>query len=50
MNVKNADGKTVCRVDEETQEVIIWRKNCKTIVGFDKNGKAKIKNTKENKN
>ena len=50
MNVKNSDGKTVCRVDEDTQEVIIWKRNCQTVISFDENGKAQIKNTKKKEN
>lgn len=43
--IKNANGKTVCRVDELTQEVEIIRRGCRTVVRFHGDGTMTVTNT-----
>lgn len=43
--IKNVHGKTVCRVDELTQEVEIIRRGCRTLVRFHGDGTMTVTNT-----
>jgi len=46
--VRNSDGRLVCRIDESTDTVIqISIKNCVTLIKLDSNGKVEITNTKK---
>lgn len=45
-NVKNANGKLVCQVDESTQTIEIIHKGFKTLIRFIEKGKIQIINTK----
>jgi len=44
--VRNADGKFVCEIDEATKTVVIVIKGFKTTVRFTADGQAQIVNTK----
>jgi tRNA U55 pseudouridine synthase TruB len=44
--VKNANGKLVCCVDEKTKVVEIVQKGYKTILQFNDDGTATVKNLK----
>ena len=44
--VKNADGKLVCRICEDSGIVEIVRKGCKTLIRFMPGGKVEITNIK----
>ena len=45
-NIKNMDGKLVCKVDEKNGLVEIVYKGCKTMIRFKPDGTVEIANTK----
>lgn len=47
-DVKNLNGKLVCRIDEVAGIVEIVLKNCKTLIYISPAGKIEIANIKEN--
>ena len=44
-DVRNANGKLVCRLDEKAGVVEIVHKGCKTLICFKPDGTAEIVNT-----
>ena len=44
--IKNADGKLVCRMDERAWIIEIVHKGCKTLIRFMPDGTAEVINTK----
>ncbi len=44
--IRNSDGRLVCRIDERTGVVEICIKGCKTVIERDSDGNISIVNTK----
>jgi len=44
-DIKNSNGKLVCRIDEEASIVEIVHKGCKTLIRFNPDGTAEVINT-----
>ena len=45
--VRNSDGRLVCRIDEFGTEIEISIKNCVTLIKLGTNGNVEITNTKK---
>lgn len=46
-DVKNLNGKLVCRIDETKGFIEIAIKDCKTLISLNPNGKIKVVNTRK---
>jgi len=44
--IRNSDGRLVCRVDEATNTIEISVKGCTTLISLTSDGKIKTKNIK----
>lgn len=45
--VRNLNGKLVCRIDEKKSAVEIVHKGCKTVIHFQPDGTAEVLNTEK---
>ena len=44
LDVRNSEGRLVCQLDEETGDVVIEVKGCKTLIRYKPDGKPKVVN------
>ena len=44
-DIKNSNGKLVCRLDEKASTIEIVHKGCKTLICFKPNGTAAVTNS-----